>query len=74
MNSKLGNPMKFEFNKYAIAITGLFVLTLVLILVLPPALSDLRLLPAGLETVVGGLLGGGRLGCLVEEGTSLVEF
>jgi len=57
MNSKLGNPMKFEFNKYAIAITSLFVLTLVLILALPPALSDLRLLPAGLETVVAGVVG-----------------
>lgn len=57
MNSKLGNPMRFEFNKYAIAITSLFVLTLVLILVLPPSLSDLRLLPAGLETVVAGIVG-----------------
>ena len=57
MNSKLGNPMRFEFNKYAIAITGLFVLTLVLILALPPALSDLRLLPAGLETIVAGIVG-----------------
>lgn len=57
MNSKLGNPMKFEFNKYAIAITSFFVLTVVLILALPPALSDLRLLPAGLETVVAGIVG-----------------
>jgi hypothetical protein len=57
MNSRAGNPMKFQFNKYAIAITGLFVLTLVLILALPPALSDLRLIPAGLETVVAGVVG-----------------
>jgi len=57
MNSKLGNPMRFEFNKYAVAITAFFVLTLVLILALPPALSDLRLLPAGLETVVAGIVG-----------------
>jgi hypothetical protein len=57
MTSKLGNPMKFEFNKYAIAITTFFVLTLVVILALPPALSDLRLLPVGLETVVAGIVG-----------------
>jgi hypothetical protein len=57
MNSKLGNPMKFQLNKYAIAITSFFILTLVLILALPPAVSDLRLLPAGLETVVAGLVG-----------------
>ncbi len=57
MNSRLGNPMRFEFNKYAIAITSLFVLTLILILALPPSLSDLRLLPAALETVVAGIVG-----------------
>jgi hypothetical protein len=57
MNSKLGNPKKFEFNKYAVVITSLFVLTIVLILALPPALSDLRLLPAALETVAAGIAG-----------------
>ena len=49
--------MKFQINIYAIAITSFFVLTLVLILALPPSLSYLRLLPAGLETVVAGIVG-----------------
>jgi hypothetical protein len=57
MNSKSGNPVRFEFNKYAVAITALFALTIVLILALPPSLSDLRLLPVGLETVVAGIVG-----------------
>ena len=57
MNSKSGRPEKFELNRYAIVITSFFVLTLVLIFALPPALSDLRLLPAGLETFVAGIVG-----------------
>jgi len=57
MSSTVGNPMKFQINIYAIAITSFFVLTLVLILALPPSLSYLRLLPAGLETVVAGIVG-----------------
>ena len=57
MNSKSGRPERFGFNKYAIVITSLFVFTLVLIFALPPAASDLRLLPAGLETFVAGIVG-----------------
>jgi len=57
MNSKSGRPEGFELNKYAIVITTLFVLTLVAIFLLPPAVSDLRLLPAGLETFVAGIVG-----------------
>jgi hypothetical protein len=48
---------KFDFNKYAIIITALFALTLIAIFGSPPALSDLRLLPAGLETLVAGFVG-----------------
>jgi hypothetical protein len=57
MSSKFGRPEKFEFNKYAIAITGLFALIVIMILALPPALSYLRLIPAGLETVLAGIVG-----------------
>ena len=57
MNSKFGTPMKFQVNIYAIVITAFFVLTLVAVFTLPPALSDLRLLPAGLETFVAGIVG-----------------
>ncbi len=57
MNSKSGTPMKFQFNRYVVVITTFFVLTLVAVFTLPPALSDLRLLPAGLETFVAGIVG-----------------
>ncbi len=57
MNSKFGTPMKFQFNRYAMVITTFFVLTIVAVFTLPPALSDLRLLPAGLETFVAGIVG-----------------
>ncbi len=57
MNSKVGTPMRFQFNRYAMVITTFFVLTLVAVFTLPPALSDLRLLPAGLETFVAGIVG-----------------
>jgi hypothetical protein len=57
MNSKSGRPERFELNKYVIVITALFVLTLVAIFALPPATSDLRLLPAGLGTFVAGIVG-----------------
>lgn len=57
MNSKSGRPERFELNKYVAVITTFFVLTLVAIFALPPATSDLRLLPAGLETFVAGIVG-----------------
>ena len=57
MNSKSALPQRFELNKYAVVITVLFVLTLVAIFGSPPSLSDLRLLPAGLETLVAGIVG-----------------
>jgi len=57
MNAQPGQPQRFDFNKYAIVITALFVLTLAAIFLLPPAASDLRLLPAGLETLVAGFVG-----------------
>jgi hypothetical protein len=55
--TKSGEPHRFDFNKYVIIITALFVLTLIAIFGSPPALSDLRLLPAGLETLVAGFVG-----------------
>ncbi len=57
MNSKFGTPARFEFNRYALVITAFFVLTLAAVFTLPPALSDVRLLPAGLETLVAGIVG-----------------
>jgi hypothetical protein len=57
MSSSSGRPEKLQFNGYAIAITVLFVITLLLILTLPPSMSDLRLLPAGLETLVAAVVG-----------------
>ena len=55
--SPSARPETFDLNKYAIVITCLFALTIVLILVSPPPLSDLRLLPAGLETLVAAVVG-----------------
>ena len=52
-----GEPQRFDFNKYVIIITTLFALTLIAIFGSPPSLSDLRLLPAGLETLVAGFVG-----------------
>lgn len=52
-----GKPQSFDFNKYVMIITALFALTLIAIFGSPPALSDLRLLPAGLETLVAGFVG-----------------
>jgi hypothetical protein len=57
MNSKFGTSTKFQVNIYAIVITAFFVLTIVAVFSLPPALADLRLLPAGLETFVAGIVG-----------------
>jgi len=57
MSANSGRPERFELNKYAILITVLFLLTVVLILYSPPSLSDLRLLPAGLETLVAAVVG-----------------
>jgi len=57
MNLNPGQPQRFNFNKYVIVITALFVLTLVAIFGSPPSLSDLRLLPAGLETLVAAIVG-----------------
>ena len=57
MSPSSGKPERFDLNKYAILITCLFALTVVLILVSPPSLSDLRLLPAGLETLVAAVVG-----------------
>jgi len=57
MTSRSGEPQRFDFNKYVIIITALFALTLIAIFGSPPALSDLRLLPAGLETLVAGFVG-----------------
>ena len=57
MSSTFGRPEVFQFNKYAVAITGLFILTAILIFVSPPSLSDLRLIPAGLETLVAAVVG-----------------
>lgn len=57
MNSDSRRPERFQFNKFAIAITVLFVITLLLILTLPPFMSDLRLLPAGLETFLAAVVG-----------------
>jgi len=57
MTASPGVPQRFEFNMYAVIITALFVLTVVLIIASPPALSDLRLLPAGLETLVAAIVG-----------------
>jgi hypothetical protein len=54
---KSGEPQTFDFNKYVIIVTALFALTLIAIFGSPPALSDLRLLPAGLETLVAGFVG-----------------
>jgi hypothetical protein len=57
MSQSSGKPEKFEINKYAVLITCLFALTVILILVLPPSLSDLRLIPAGAETFVAAAVG-----------------
>ncbi len=57
MNLKSGMPMKFQVNRYAMVITTFFILTLVAIFTLPAAVSGLRLLPAGLETFVAGIVG-----------------
>jgi len=55
--TKSVEPQGFDFNRYLIAITALFALTLIAIFGAPPALSDLRLLPAGLETLIAGIIG-----------------
>jgi len=57
MKSNTGEPQRFELNKAAILITSLFVFTIILIFTTPPALSDLRLLPAGLETLAAAVVG-----------------
>lgn len=57
MSSTFGRPEVFQFNKYAVVITGLFILTAILIFASPPSLSDLRLIPAGLETFVAAVVG-----------------
>ena len=57
MISNPETPKKFDVNNSALIITGLFIATLVVIFVSPPTLSDLRLLPAGLETLVAAVVG-----------------